>query len=87
MITVDLLMYMSDGQVVYTMHVLQIQACTERGRAIPSLQTLKGRWRCLLKRLDVEVCDAPETVAPETVAACCVLHNVCEIHGDAFKCY
>ena len=40
---------------------------------------LKGRWRCLLKRLDVDVCDAPEIVA-----ACCVLHNVCEIHGDAF---
>ena len=35
---------------------------------------LKGRWRCLLKRQDVDVCDAPEIVA-----ACCVLHNVCEI--------
>ena len=31
----------------------------------------------MLKRLDVDVCDAPEGVA-----ACCVLH-VCEIHGDA----
>ena len=40
---------------------------------------LKGRWRCLLKRLDVDVGDAPELVA-----ACCVLHNVCEFHGDAF---
>ena len=40
---------------------------------------LKGRWRCLLKRLDVHVSDVPELVA-----ACCVLHNVCEIHGEHF---
>ena len=32
---------------------------------------LKGRWRCLLKRLDVDIHDVPEVVA-----ACCVLHNV-----------
>ena len=41
---------------------------------------LKGRWRCLMKRLDVSVCDVPELVA-----ACCVLHNVCEVHGDRFN--
>ena len=41
---------------------------------------LKGRWRCLLKRLDVEVSDVPELVA-----ACCVLHNICEVHGDSFN--
>ena len=41
---------------------------------------LKGRWRCLLKRLDVNVFDVPELVA-----ACCVLHNICEIHGDSFS--
>ena len=40
---------------------------------------LKGRWRCLLKRLDVHVSDVPELVA-----TCCVLHNVCEIHGEHF---
>ena len=38
------------------------------------------RWRCLLKRLDVSVC-----VVPELVAACCVLHNMCEVHGDLFN--
>ena len=41
---------------------------------------LKGRWRCLLKRLDVSVQDVPELVA-----ACCVLHNMCEVHGDTFN--
>ena len=32
-----------------------------------------------MKRLDVDVSDASEVAA-----ACCVLHNICEIHGDAF---
>ena len=41
---------------------------------------LKGRWRCLLKRLDVDVGDVPEVVA-----ASCVLHNICERHGEEFS--
>ena len=43
-IVVDLLMYMLDGQVVYTMHVFfQIPVRTKRGRAISSLLTLNKR--------------------------------------------
>ena len=34
----------------------------------------------ILKRLDVEVSDVPDLVA-----ACCVLHNICEVHGDSFN--
>ena len=41
---------------------------------------LKGRWRCLLKRLDVNI-----SHVPEVVASCCVLHNICEVHGDSFN--
>ena len=41
---------------------------------------LKGRWRCLLKRLDVDVNDVSEVVV-----ACCVLHNICEVKGDLFE--
>ena len=41
---------------------------------------LKSRWRCLLKRLDVSVQDVLELVA-----ACCVLHNRCDVHGDTFN--
>jgi len=41
---------------------------------------LKGRWRCLLKRLDVDICDVPTVVS-----ACCVLHNICEIHREEFN--
>ena len=40
---------------------------------------LKGRWRCLLKRLDVST-----DSVPGLVSACCVLHNMCEVHGDSF---
>lgn len=35
---------------------------------------LKGRWRCMLKRIDVDV-----------VSACVILHNICETHGDKFN--
>jgi hypothetical protein len=40
---------------------------------------LKGRWRCLLKRLDNNV----QSVSG-IVSACSTLHNVCEVHGDCF---
>ena len=38
---------------------------------------LKGRWRCLLKRLDFQL----ENV-PHVVSSCVVLHNICETFGD-----
>ena len=38
---------------------------------------LKARWRRLTKRCDMNVCNVPHIVA-----AACILHNMCEIHGD-----
>ena len=38
---------------------------------------LKGRWRCLLKRLDCHVINVGNIVA-----SCVVLHNLCEMIGD-----
>lgn len=38
---------------------------------------LKGRWRCLLKRMDIKVANVPTVVA-----TCVALHNFCEMHGD-----
>ena len=41
---------------------------------------LNGRWRSLLKRNDMKIdkmCNA--------VTACCILHNICKIHGDEFN--
>ena len=41
---------------------------------------LKGRWRRLLKKIDMAI----ENV-PTVIAACCILHNLCEIHGETFN--
>nr|XP_048705918.1 tetratricopeptide repeat protein 33 isoform X1 [Caretta caretta]XP_048705919.1 tetratricopeptide repeat protein 33 isoform X1 [Caretta caretta] len=40
---------------------------------------LKARWRSLLIRLDLS-----ETSIPIVIAACCVLHNLCESKGEKF---
>ena len=40
---------------------------------------LKGRWRCLRKKLSVQVEDIPDVVG-----ACCVLHNICQACSDSF---
>ena len=39
----------------------------------------KGRWRVLLKRLDED----SERI-PDTIIACCILHNICIIRGEDF---
>ena len=41
---------------------------------------LKGRWRCLLKWLNVDGDDVPKVVA-----AAYALHNICERHGEEFS--
>ena len=39
---------------------------------------LKGRWRCLLKRMDY--LDMQYTT--DVIATCVVFHNICELNGD-----
>ena len=53
-----------------------------RGRVVVEIAfgRLKARWRRLNKQNDMFVSNVPNVVA-----ACCVLHNVCEIHGDTFN--
>ena len=38
---------------------------------------IKGWWRCLLKRMDINIANIPNVVA-----TCVALHNYCEMHGD-----
>uniref|UniRef100_A0A672MMQ1 DDE Tnp4 domain-containing protein n=1 Tax=Sinocyclocheilus grahami TaxID=75366 RepID=A0A672MMQ1_SINGR len=40
---------------------------------------LKGHWRCLSKRLDVDI-----SLVPTIISACCTLHNICEKHNEAY---
>ena len=40
---------------------------------------LKAWWKRLSKQNDMEV-----TRVPQVILACCILHNVCEVHGDTF---
>ena len=48
--------------------------CVERAFGM-----LKGRWRILLKRIDVHLKNVPDLVA-----TCLVLHNMCIVFGDEF---
>ena len=48
--------------------------CVERAFGM-----LKGRWRILLKRIDVHLKNVPDLVA-----ACLILHNMCIVFGDKF---
>ena len=36
---------------------------------------LKGRWRRLMKKNEMDISNIPMVIS-----ACCVLHNMCEIH-------
>ena len=55
--------------------------CLSRARVVVecAFGRLKGRWRCLLKRNDSHL-----SFVPTIVTTCCVLHNLCEVHGDGF---
>uniref|UniRef100_A0A3P9IUC0 DDE Tnp4 domain-containing protein n=1 Tax=Oryzias latipes TaxID=8090 RepID=A0A3P9IUC0_ORYLA len=41
---------------------------------------LKGCWRCLSRRLDVDI-----SLVPTVISTRCTLHNICEKHNEAYS--
>lgn len=56
------------------------QLCRALQAPEETLLRLRARWQCLSKRNDCGL-----DVVPTMILACCILHNMCESHGDAFK--
>ena len=65
---------LSSQQKTYNYRMSRARIVTEN-----AFGRLKARWRRLAKQNDMEV-----KRVPYVVAACCVLHNICEIHGEEF---
>jgi hypothetical protein len=61
----------------WTEHAFNERVARARGVARDAVRRLKARWRCLQRRSEVKMQDLPSMIA-----ACCVLHNVCERAGE-----
>ncbi|KAM4625587.1 uncharacterized protein ACJ7VT_003955 [Polymixia lowei] len=66
---------LTEPQRVFNMRLTRARCVAEE-----ALLRLRARWQCLSKRNDCGL-----DVVPTMILACCILHNVCESHGDAFK--
>ena len=56
------------------MHLSSARVTAER-----AFSALKGRFRILMKRMDVDLDNVVKTII-----TCCVLHNVCQKRGDLY---
>ena len=65
---------LSDTEKSFNKHLSSTRATVERAFGV-----LKGRWRCLLKRLDNDL----ESVS-SIIITCCVLHNICLQNHDNY---
>ena len=65
---------MTDEQKVFNYRLSRARIVVEN-----AFGRLKARWRRLQKKIDMHIDNVPNVVA-----AFCVLHNICEIHGETF---
>ena len=72
--------YSNRGQLSVVQQAFNYRLSRARMTIENSFGRLKGRWRCLQYRLDVDTC-----FACTVIAACVILHNVCEIHNEGYN--
>ena len=72
--------FADNGRLTRQQKTFNYRLCRTRVVVEHTYGRLKGRWRCLLKQLDIDVSNVPDLVA-----ACCTLHNICEAHKDGFN--
>ena len=71
--------YTATGPLIRDQRRLNYQLSRARVFVECTFGRLKGRWRSLMKRNDTDV-----SFMPTLISACCVLHNLCELHDDGF---
>lgn len=69
--------YLENASITAKEHLFNYRQSRARMVVENAFGWLKGRWRCLLKRMDTHVCNVPNIVA-----SCVVLHNICELYRD-----
>jgi len=65
--------HLSERQINFNKRLSSAKMMVER-----SLALLKGRFRSILDTLPIQRTD----LIPKYIIACCILHNICLLHGD-----
>ena len=71
--------FSDNGRLTKEQHTFNYRLSKARMVVENAFGRLKGRWHCLLKRNDSNLKNVPNIVA-----ACCVLHNLCETRCQTF---
>ena len=66
---------LTPSQKSYNFHLSRARIVVEN-----AFGRLKARWRRLMKRNDMNIDNVPCVIT-----AACILHNMCEVHGDTFN--
>ncbi|XP_047307897.1 protein ANTAGONIST OF LIKE HETEROCHROMATIN PROTEIN 1-like [Impatiens glandulifera] len=70
----------ANQNLTWTRHSFNGKIGEVQGVAKEAFGRLKGRWTCLQRRTEMKLADLPAVLG-----ACCVLHNICEMSGEAME--
>ena len=65
----------AQNQRIFNYRLSRARMCIEN-----TFGRLKGRWRLLRKQMEHDI-----STIPTIVSACCILHNICEVHREAYN--